>query len=86
MSIDLTGRVVRFSLGDDGLAVVIIDTRAKPPAEPPSGKQPESLADMERETIQRVLADSKCLTEAADRLGINLSTLWRKRRLYKLQD
>jgi len=43
-----------------------------------------SLDEIEREHIARVLADSRTLQQAAMTLGINLSTLWRKRRRYKL--
>jgi NtrC-family two-component system response regulator AlgB len=48
---------------------------------PPSGT---SLDEIEREHIARVLADSRTLEEAAMTLGINISTLWRKRKRYKL--
>jgi NtrC-family two-component system response regulator AlgB len=40
------------------------------------------LKDFEREHILRVLAESSTLEEAAATLGINVSTLWRKRRHY----
>ena len=40
------------------------------------------LKDFEREHILRVLAESTTLEEAAAKLGINASTLWRKRRHY----
>jgi NtrC-family two-component system response regulator AlgB len=43
-----------------------------------------SLDEIEREHIARVLADSRTLEEAALTLGINISTLWRKRKRYKL--
>ena len=43
-----------------------------------------SLDEIEREHIARVLADSRTLEEAAMTLGINISTLWRKRKRYKL--
>jgi NtrC-family two-component system response regulator AlgB len=43
-----------------------------------------SLEDLERQYIQEVLARSATLEEAASVLGINLSTLWRKRRRYNL--
>jgi len=42
------------------------------------------LRDLEREHIQRVLAASKTVHEAAEKLGINDATLWRKRKRYKL--
>jgi two-component system, NtrC family, response regulator AlgB len=40
------------------------------------------LKDFERELILRVLADSPTLEQAAANLGINVRTLWRKRRHY----
>jgi len=44
-----------------------------------------SLEDMERRHIQQVLADSATLEEAAARLGINPTTLWRKRKRYGIE-
>jgi NtrC-family two-component system response regulator AlgB len=42
------------------------------------------LRDFEREHIVRVLAESPTLGVAAVTLGINVTTLWRKRRHYGL--
>ncbi|NDD92873.1 sigma-54-dependent Fis family transcriptional regulator [bacterium] len=44
-----------------------------------------SLEDLERRHIESVLASAGTLEEAATILGINLSTLWRKRRRYGLE-
>ncbi len=44
----------------------------------------EKLKDIEREHIRRVLKESANVVEAARRLGINCSTLWRKRKRYNL--
>ncbi len=44
-----------------------------------------SLEELERRHIERVLADSGTLEEAAARLGINPTTLWRKRKRYRLR-
>ncbi len=41
-----------------------------------------SLDELEREHILRVLARTETLEEAAQRLGIDTSTLWRKRKKY----
>ncbi len=49
------------------------------PAEPRRGA---SLEDIERDHIERVLAECATLDEAAVRLGINATTLWRKRKRY----
>ena len=43
-----------------------------------------NLQEIEREHISRVLAESPTLAEAAAKLGINVTTLWRKRRRYNL--
>jgi len=41
-----------------------------------------SLAKIEEEHIRRVIASSKSLQEAADTLGIDQATLWRRRKQY----
>jgi DNA-binding NtrC family response regulator len=43
-----------------------------------------SLDELERRQVQAVLAESATLEEAAARLGINVTTLWRKRRRWGL--
>jgi NtrC-family two-component system response regulator AlgB len=45
---------------------------------------PSSLEDIERRHVQRVLTESQTLEEAAARLGINPTTLWRKRKRWGL--
>jgi len=45
---------------------------------------PSSLDDIEREQIIRVMAESPTLENAAHKLGINVVTLWRRRRRYGL--
>src|SRR5262249_19992117 len=45
----------------------------------------DSLEDVERVHVQRILAESATLEEAALRLGINPTTLWRKRRRWGLE-
>jgi two-component system, NtrC family, response regulator AlgB len=45
---------------------------------------PSSLEEMERDHISRVLAESPTFEDAAHTLGINASTLWRKRKRYKI--
>ena len=44
-----------------------------------------SLEELEKQHIQHVLGTAPTLEEAASILGINLSTLWRKRRRYNLE-
>ena len=43
-----------------------------------------SLDDVERAHVQRVLAQSETLGEAAELLGIDPATLWRKRKRWGL--
>lgn len=47
-----------------------------------TGVRGMSLKDFEREQILRALAQSSTLGQAAATLGINVTTLWRKRRHY----
>jgi NtrC-family two-component system response regulator AlgB len=51
-------------------------------AVPVRGANAIRLKDFEREHILRVLASSSTLAQAAAALGINVTTLWRKRRHY----
>lgn len=51
-------------------------------ASPPRIGDPVSLARIEEEHIRRVLAGAKSLQEAADTLGIDQATLWRRRKRY----
>jgi len=44
-----------------------------------------SLEELERRHIQQVLAEAATLEEAAARLGINPTTLWRKRKRYGIE-
>lgn len=44
-----------------------------------------TLEEIEREHIERVLAESPTLEDAAEVLGINVSTLWRKRKRYMIE-
>jgi hypothetical protein len=43
-----------------------------------------TLREIEQQHITRVIAESPTLGEAASRLGVSCSTLWRKRKLYDL--
>jgi NtrC-family two-component system response regulator AlgB len=49
---------------------------------PPKVGDPVRLERIEEEHIRRVLASSKSLQEAADILGIDQATLWRRRKQY----
>lgn len=50
-----------------------------------SQTHPASLEAIEREHIVRVLAESTTLEEAAATLGIDVTTLWRKRKRYRIE-
>ena len=63
----------------DDLPDSVIHRTAAMSAPAPRGTR---LKDFEREQILRALADCPTLGEAAATLGINVTTLWRKRRLY----
>jgi two-component system, NtrC family, response regulator AlgB len=43
-----------------------------------------TLRQLEEEHIRRVLASAPSLQEAADLLGIDQATLWRKRKQYEI--
>ena len=55
---------------------------APPAAAIPPPDTALSLEELERRHIVQVLAESATLEEAAARLGINPTTLWRKRKRY----
>ena len=56
------------------------------PEPAPAFASPISLEEVERLHIERVLGESPTLEEAAAILGINTSTLWRKRKRYHLDE
>jgi NtrC-family two-component system response regulator AlgB len=56
--------------------------REVPDRGPAAAAHAASLEKVEREHIMRVLAQSATLDEAAATLGINVTTLWRKRKRY----
>jgi NtrC-family two-component system response regulator AlgB len=57
---------------------------APAPSVPSLAEAAVSLEELERRHISQVLAESTTLEEAAARLGINPTTLWRKRKRYGL--
>jgi two-component system, NtrC family, response regulator AlgB len=68
---------------------VLEHTQTPQPGAPPASlammtQSDISLEELEKQHIQHVLATATTLEEAASTLGINLSTLWRKRRRYGL--
>jgi NtrC-family two-component system response regulator AlgB len=58
---------------------------APPPAAAGTAPTALSLEELERRHIEQVLAESATLEDAAARLGINPTTLWRKRKRYGIE-
>src|SRR5262249_45108329 len=56
----------------------------RPTSNLPASNLSASLRDIEREHIARVMASGLTVERAAKILGINYSTLWRKRKRYNL--
>ena len=69
-------RAVVLARGDTIRPEDLPDRLLAPPPAATSG----SLEEMERRHVQQVMAESATLEEAAARLGINPTTLWRKRK------
>ncbi len=80
-------RAVVLARGDAIALDDLPDTIAAPDSAAASdaGGDPLSLEATERRVVQRALAESATLEEAAARLGINVTTLWRKRKRWKLE-
>ncbi len=79
-------RAVVLSRGDTIRAEDLPDRLLEPPpAAPATPEAGLSLEDVERRHIVQVLAESSTLEDAAARLGINVTTLWRKRRRYGIE-
>jgi NtrC-family two-component system response regulator AlgB len=80
-------RAVILSHGEAILVEHLPERLLAPPPPPlaPAEAASFSLEDIERHHIEQVLADSTTLEEAAARLGINPTTLWRKRKRYGIE-
>ncbi len=78
-------RAVVLCLSDVVTPEYLPDVLCNDDSQPPSTTTPSaSLDDIEREHIMRVIAESPTLESAANKLGINVSTLWRRRKRYGL--
>lgn len=75
MVAELTGQLVRISIRENGKTFIILDTN---PTKPNAGAL--NLEAIETQAVRKALRETESLKEAADALGINLSTLWRKRK------
>jgi two-component system, NtrC family, response regulator AlgB len=80
-------RAVVLSAGDVIRAEDLPDRLLAPRASVPPAASPSSLSleEVERRHIEQVLAESATLDDAAARLGINTTTLWRKRKRYGIE-
>ncbi len=79
-------RLVVLSRGHTITADELPDRLLAParPARAPSPPQTESLHELERHQIELAIRECATLEDAANRLGINATTLWRKRKRYGL--
>jgi two-component system, NtrC family, response regulator AlgB len=76
-------RAAILSRGEEIMREDLPDTVFRERLQPPSNLPPSvSLEEVEREYIRRVLTESTTLEEAAATLGVNVTTLWRKRKRY----
>src|SRR6202158_973096 len=77
-------RAVVLSRGDTMRAEHLPDRLLAPlrQSSPAASEVSLSLDELERRHIQQVLAEAATLEDAAARLGINPTTLWRKRKRY----
>jgi two-component system, NtrC family, response regulator AlgB len=85
--VNVLERAIVLSRGDVLRAEDLPDRLLAPEAAPVAATAATrlSLEDVERRHIEAVLADSGTLEEAAARLGINATTLWRKRRRWGIE-
>jgi two-component system, NtrC family, response regulator AlgB len=84
---ELRNAVERASVLSDGYLIgpeCLPDSLFQPTLCAPIGASSSNLEELQREQIMRVLAQSPTLQDAAETLGINVTTLWRKRKRYKL--
>jgi two-component system, NtrC family, response regulator AlgB len=68
----------------DRVGIEYLPEKIKPAVSVPKAGDPLSLARIEEEHIRRVLANSRSLQEAAETLGIDQATLWRRRKQYNI--
>jgi len=85
--VNVIERAVVLARGDviraEDLPDSLLAPQRTPAATPNEGAV--SLEELERRHIQQVLAEAATLEEAAARLGINPTTLWRKRKRYGIE-
>lgn len=81
---ELRNAVERASIlcGSERIGVAHLPAAVSPRDVPPKVGDPVRLDRIEEEHIRRVLAASRSLQEAAETLGIDQATLWRRRKQY----
>jgi NtrC-family two-component system response regulator AlgB len=78
-------RAAVLARGDVITPDLLPDALFRANTEPESAATAGSLDELEREHILRVLGETPTLEDAAETLGINVSTLWRKRKRYHIE-
>jgi two-component system, NtrC family, response regulator AlgB len=78
-------RAVVLASGDTIMPEHLPDNLFRESSDFATASVPKNIGEMERELIIRVLAESPTLEDAAQTLGINASTLWRKRKRYRIE-
>ena len=66
----------------DRVGVECLPQNLNPHESPPKIGDSLTLEEIEEQHIRRILATTKSLQEAADILGIDQATLWRRRKKY----
>jgi NtrC-family two-component system response regulator AlgB len=78
-------RAVVLASGDTIMPEHLPDDLFRESSDSAMASAPKNIEEMEQELIVRVLGESPTLEDAAQTLGINASTLWRKRKRYKIE-